>query len=113
MLEGDLISHLWGESEKRLNISRKNEKNRQTYYGALDLLKPDLIVRPYPRGKVDFTREFLKELMEINKNKQILIFWDGASYHRGQIMKDFWQVVNGNLLEEDWKVTCHLFAPYA
>ncbi|NES70066.1 MAG: IS630 family transposase, partial [Okeania sp. SIO2D1] len=113
LLEGDLISHLWGDSEKTLNISLKNAKNRQTYYGALDLLNPDLIVRSSARGNGDFTVEFVKELIALNKDKQILIFWDGASYHRGQIMRDFLQEVNGNLSEEDWKVTCHLFAPYA
>ena len=28
-------------------------------------------------------------------------------------MRDFLQEVNDNLPEEEWKVTCHLFAPYA
>nr|WP_322744464.1 MULTISPECIES: type I restriction enzyme endonuclease domain-containing protein [unclassified Coleofasciculus] len=39
LLEGDLISHLWGDSKERLNIPMMNEKNRQTYYGALNLSK--------------------------------------------------------------------------
>ena len=96
LLEGDLISHVWGDSKKRLNISLNNEKNRQTYYGALDLLNPDLIVRPFPQGNGNFTVEFVKELLKINEDKQILIFWDGASYHKGQIMRDFLKDVNEN-----------------
>lgn len=110
-LEGDLSSHLWGDREKRLNISLKNQKNRLTYSGALDLLNPDLIVGSYPRGNGDLTVEFVRELILINQDKQVLIFRDGASYHPGQIIRDFLQEVNEKLSEEDWKVTSHLFAP--
>jgi hypothetical protein len=35
---------LWGDSKERLHIPIINEKNRQTYYGALDLFHDKLIV---------------------------------------------------------------------
>ncbi len=38
LLEGDLISHGWGGSKKRLKIPINNEKNRQTYYGGIKLI---------------------------------------------------------------------------
>lgn len=50
LLEGDLISHLWGDSKERLNIPIMNEKNRQTYYGTLNLSKNELIIQGYKTG---------------------------------------------------------------
>ena len=38
LVEGDLVRHLWGDQEKRLKLPLNNPKNRQTYYGALDLI---------------------------------------------------------------------------
>lgn len=113
LLEGDLISHLWGDSQDRLHIPILNEKNRQTYYGALDLLEPGLIFGKYDKGNGDCTVEFVKKLIRKNPNKKILIFWDNASYHKGEKMREFLREVNGDLAEKDWIITCHLFAPYA
>ena len=113
LLEGDLISHLWGDSKERLNIPIMNEKNRQTYYGALNLSKNELILQGYQKGNGDCTVDFLKKLIQANPGKKIIIFWDGVSYHRGATMQNFLKEVNGDLEEKDWRVTCHLFPPYA
>ncbi|VXD17538.1 IS630 family transposase [Planktothrix paucivesiculata] len=113
LLEGDLISHGWGDSQERLKIPLSNEKNRQTYYGALDLINPELIVRAYQAGNSDSTVKFIQELIQLNRERQIIIFWDGASYHRSELMRELLQSINQGLTPEEWKVTCHLFAPYA
>ncbi len=121
LLEGDLISHGWGGSKKRLKIPINNEKNRQTYYGALNLFEPDLIVSEYPAGNGESTVNFVKELIKINQKeakkkeeeRQILIIWDGASYHKGQEMRELLGCVNQDLTESEWKVICELFAPNA
>ncbi|NES73965.1 MAG: IS630 family transposase, partial [Okeania sp. SIO2D1] len=123
LLEGDLISHGWGECKNRLKIPINNEKDRQTYYGALNLFEPDLIVREYPAGNGENTVNFVKELIKINQEeakknnekeeRQILIIWDGAAYHKGQEMRKLLGCINQNLTEEEWKVTCELFAPNA
>ncbi len=113
LLEGDLISHLWGEAEKRLKIPLLNPKNRQSYYGALELTHSQLIVEEYPQANGENTVDFLKKLREQNPDKQMVIFWDGASYHKGKVMRKFLEEVNGELPPEQWRITCHLFAPYA
>lgn len=61
LLEGDLISHLWGDSQKRLHIPIINEKNRQTYYGALNLLTKELILGEYEKGNGESTGDFVKK----------------------------------------------------
>ena len=34
LLWGDLLSYAWGRKDKRIDIPIKNERDRQTYYGA-------------------------------------------------------------------------------
>lgn len=113
LLEGDLISYGWGDSKKRLSIPITNEKNRQTYYGALELTNQELIVRAYESGNGESTVKFIQELINLNPERKIVIFWDGATYHKGELMRELLKKVNQDLGQEDWKVTCHLFAPYA
>lgn len=113
LVEGDLISHLWGDTQKRLKITINNEKNRQTYFGALNLFKPELIIEEYEQGDGDNTVSFLNKILERNTERKIMIYWDGASYHRGEKMQDFLTKINLDLEPEDWKITCNLFAPYA
>ena len=113
LLEGDLISHLWGDSKDRLYIPIMNEKNRQTYYGALNLANPELILEKYPKGQGEYTVDFVKQLIGKNPGKKLLLFWDGAAYHRGEIMQKFLAEINQDLEVDKWQVTCDLFAPYA
>lgn len=113
LLEGDLISHLWGDSQKRLHIPLINEKNRQTYYGALNLITKELIIGEYKKGDGESTIDFLSQLIQKSSPQKIIIFWDGAAYHKGELMKEFLSKVNADLEKKDWQVTCHLFAPYA
>ncbi len=112
LLEGDLISHLWGDSRDRLYIPMMNEKNRQTYYGALNLLEPELILSKSEKGDGDCTVEFVKKIMWENPGKKIIIFWDGAAYHKGEKVRELLREVNGGLTQKDWRITCHLLAPY-
>ncbi len=113
LLEGDLISHLWGDTKKRLKIPLPNYKNRQTYYGALDLFNSKLCVEEYKIGNGENTVDFLKRLIKKHPEARIIIFWDGATYHRGQEMQEFLSEINQNLEPQEWKITCELFAPYA
>lgn len=113
LLEGDLISHLWGDSKKRLHIPIINEKNRQTYYGALNLMTKELITGEYKKGDGESTVDFLSQLIKKSPAQKIIIFWDGATYHKGELMREFLSELNTDLDKKDWQVTCHLFAPYA
>jgi len=46
----DIVGEAWGKSKERVEIPINNYKDRQTYYGALNLLEPDLILEKYPKG---------------------------------------------------------------
>lgn len=113
LMGGDIVGQVWGSSEKRVEIPIKNYRDRKTYYGALNLVEPNLVLLEYPTGNGEYTVNFLKHLQSINKEKKLLIFWDGAPYHSGQRMKDFLGEENEGLEAEEWKITCEKFAPYA
>ncbi len=36
LLWGDLCGYIWGKRDRRIEVEMTNQKQRQTYYGALD-----------------------------------------------------------------------------
>lgn len=113
-LQGDDISsYLWSNSREREIVLVPNQRDRQTYYGALNLQSQDFIVNPYPAGNGENTVKFLELLKGKNPGKKLLLIWDGATYHRGEVMQDLLRQENQDKSPKDWTITCHLFAPYA
>lgn len=55
----------------------------------------------------------MQHLVSENPTSQVAFFWDGASYHRSQEVKDYLAKVNCSIMESDWKITCMRFAPNA
>ena len=45
LLWGNILSYTWVRIDKRIDIPTKNEKERQTYYGALDYQTKEFIVQ--------------------------------------------------------------------
>ena len=109
----DIVGEAWGKSKERVEIPINNYKDRQTYYGALNLLEPDLILEKYSTGNGENTVEFVKGLQSKNNGKRLLIFWDGVRHHTGENMQNFLAEQNEGLAQSEWKITCELFAPYA
>jgi hypothetical protein len=44
---GEIVGEAWGKSKKGVKIPINNYKDRQAYYGALNLLEPYLILEKY------------------------------------------------------------------
>jgi transposase len=55
--------------------------------------------------------EYLQSLF--SESTRLIVFWDGASYHRAQEVKEFLDQVNQQLPSEQWKITCVRLAPNA
>lgn len=109
----NICGYLWNFIQNPLKIPLANPKERQTYYGALDLMSGEFILSPYPQGNGQWTVEFVQSLKARNPEAKTLLIWDGASYHRGEEMKRFLTQENQELPPEKWSVTCCLFAPYS
>ena len=113
LLWGDICGYVWGRTDQRITVPIKNEKQRQTYYGALKLCSGQTLVRAYPTADSAQTVHFVKYLRQQNPEQRLVIAWDGASYHRFAEMQEYLAGVNDGLPEDEWPVTCVLFAPYA
>ena len=89
-----------------------NFRERQTYFGAVNLISKEFHLEPYPSANGVNTVDFVK-WQAYYKNSNLLIIWEGASYHQYAEMKTYLHQTNPGLTESEWPVTCILFAPHA
>jgi len=113
LLAGDTIGHVWGRCNERTEVPIQNSKQRQTYYGVMNLRNQEFIVIPYARGNGECTVSFMKELKTLYPDKKLIMIWDRASYHKCKKVRAYLSQVNQGLEEKDWNVTCLQFAPNA
>ena len=113
LLYGDVIGYGWGKTDSRIEINIKNEKERQTYYGALNYQTKEFRVKEYSAGNSENTIDFVEYLRSQNKGTRIAIFWDGASYHGSKQIQEYLEKANKGLSEEQWAITITKFAPNA
>lgn len=109
----DLVGYIWNLIKEPRKLPILNPKERQTYYGALELFTQEFILIPELTANGELTVEFVKKIIAKHPTSRIFLIWDGASYHRGQVMKDFLTAQNQGVPPENWKITCIRFAPYA
>ena len=110
LLWGDVCGYVWGKTDMRIEIPIKNEKDKQTYYGALNYQTREFIICEHERGNGKNTVEFMKYLQTHFPGKRITLIWDGASYHKSAEVKDFLSTVNHGYQPSEWRLTCLLFA---
>lgn len=113
LLWGDLEGYLWGRTDRRVEIPIVNQKEKQTYYGALDYRTKEFIIKAYDTANTKNTIDFLKYLQQKREGQKIAAIWDGASYHRSHEFQDYLSQVNQDLEAADWQITCLRFAPNA
>lgn len=113
LLWGDVCGYVWGKKNKRIEVPMTNQREKQTYFGTLNYQTKEFFVREYEAGNSKNTVLFVKYLQSLNKGAKILIFWDGASYHKYGEMREYLSQVNQDLAKSEWSITCELFAPNA
>ncbi len=113
LLWGDTLGYVWGKTNQPTTIPMTNEKLRQTFYGAVNIINGECYVSPHEKGDSKCTIEYIQYLREKLENKKLLIYWDGASYHKSKKLKDYLAKLNNGLTTENWAVTLELFAPNA
>ena len=110
---GDACGYAWGPSTQRLELPIRNQRERQTYYGALNAVTGERIVIPVAAGNTDATLLFLTYLREEFPTQQLILCWDGASYHRSCDVRTYLEAVNHGVERANWPLTCVQFAPHA
>ena len=111
LMAGDLEGYVWGTRGQRVDVPIVNERERQTYYGALDLLSKRVLIEAHSAGNTTNTLAYLKFLQAQFPQQRLLLLWDGASYHRSHELRDFLAEVNAGLAEAQWPIHCIQFAP--
>ena len=113
LLWRDVCRYVWGKTKIRVKVPMTNQKERQTYFGALNYQTKQFFVREYGTGNSENTVLFVKYLQSLNIGARILIFWYGASYHKYGEMRDYLSLVNQDLEISEWPIIYELFAPNA
>lgn len=109
----DVCGYVWGKTDQRIEVPVVNERQKQTYFGALNLCSGAFWLQPYEKGNSEFTIAFVPSLLAAYPECRIALIWDGASYHRSQALRDYLESVNQGLEQSDWKITCIRLAPNA
>lgn len=113
LIWGDVCGYVWGKTHRRIEIPIRNEKQRQTYYGAINYRTGTVILQEYPQGNRENTIKFVRYLLEQNRERKIVIIWDGVKYHCSQEFKTYLAKVNQERTEQEWLVRCIKLAPNA
>jgi len=107
------VGYGWAPSDQRVTVLVNNDHDRQTYFGALNMLTGEFVLAEYPTANGDTTVAFLHRLRNKHPGKQLLLLWDNVSYHYQGDMKEFLADVNAFLEPDEWIVTGIRFAPHA
>ena len=105
---GDALGYVWSKCGTRTEISISNEKTRQTYFGCVNAKSGEAFVKKYPTGNAENTVKFLKYLVNKFPDNRLFILWDKASYHTGNLVKEYLREINNGLSKKDWKITLAL-----
>lgn len=113
LLWGDCCGMVWGKRNQAIEVPMTNARQRQTYYGAVNILTKKLHIKDFDKGDSRNTVAYVQYLQETYPGKKIWLLWDNASYHRSAMMQDFLAHANQNLEEDAWQILCLPFAPHA
>ncbi|KYC37725.1 DDE endonuclease [Scytonema hofmannii PCC 7110] len=111
LMWGDLSGYVWGKTDTEIAVRVVNVRDKQTYYGAVDYLQGNLLLKAYNAGNSENTIDYLRYLLDQSPNQRLLLFWDGASYHRSHLVQNFLGEINQGLSQDQWKIHCVRFAP--
>jgi transposase len=113
LLWGDCCGMVWGKRNQAIEVPISNARERQTYYGAVNILTKEIHLKDHEKGDSDNTIAYVKYLQEIYAEKTIWLLWDNASYHRSTALRDFLAQENQGLEKASWKILCIPFEPHA
>lgn len=113
LLWGDMLGYAWGPMGERIDVPITNERDRQTYYGALNFLTGRGLTFPAAAGNSEQTVAFLKHLRWRFQGRPLVLLWDRASYHGSALVKEYLKTLNGDRPESERRIHCLQFAPHA
>ncbi len=70
LLWNDLCGYLWNRIKNAIKVPLLNPKERQTYYGALNLTSSEFVLSAYPAGNGECTVDFVKNLLNHKSDRK-------------------------------------------
>lgn len=89
LLWGDICGYIWGNTKERIEVPVINERQRQTYFGALNYYTQEFLLKPGKKGDSSNTIAFIEYLISQYPKSRIALIWDCASYHRSADFKAY------------------------
>lgn len=75
----DLVGYVYNFRKNPQKIPILNFKERQTYYGALELFTQEFILTPEPTANGELTVKVVNNLIDKHPTSRILLIWDGVA----------------------------------
>jgi putative transposase len=113
LLWGETLGDVWGRMHTKIPVPITKEKDRQTYYGAINLATKDFHVCPFTKGESVYPVQCVTHVQALSPQAKLLFIWDGASDHKYADMQAYVHEVNQGVEKHEWRVTCELFEPNA
>jgi putative transposase len=114
LLWGDACGYAWGPRNERVYVPIDNIRDRQTYYGALNLLTGRTVLWEADTGNKENTVGFLTYLRQCFQGRRMVCVWDKAPYHTAHLVRDYVGCINGeDCPEPERRIQLINFAPYA
>ena len=83
------ISYGWSEKGKRLYVSSHSPGfSKVTFYGVYYYNQGQVRIWPYPRGDQHHSVNVLERIRQENPARNIVVIWDGASYHKTPVVEE-------------------------
>ena len=74
------LRRAWMPTGKQRSVDVPDANGKFALYGALNVLTGETLVEAHPKGRSDYTKDFLANLLDQVEGK-ILLVWDNASWH--------------------------------
>lgn len=113
LLWGDAVGYVWGPRGERVDLPIGNIREKQTYYGAVNLLNGRTSLFPAETANGANTVAFLKWLRWRHQCRPMICVWDRARYHWCEEVKTYLRSLNGTRSESERALHLMQFAPYA
>jgi len=78
---------IWYPKGEQPEIRVDQKREGKSYYGALNVRSGKCHLREFERQISRNTVQFLEGLEKAYKGKKVLLLWDGAPWHRGEVKK--------------------------
>src|SRR4051812_44063125 len=94
---GDVCGYTWRCRGVKFRMPMSNERIRQTYFGVLNVLTGKVLIRRSSTAHAVTTIAFLTYLLQSHPGAKLTICWDGAGYHRSDLVAEFIRKINRGL----------------